>query len=232
MGVCLVSAPILIRADDGEEAEMSEAERLAYADELDIEILGVGGSTRYTSCDNRYQVNYGGLSSAARLRMSNGPSFRASTGLSYAHTEQIEPPDEVATNKLPNGGLVLQVGEDFTWWGFLVGGGLWYFDDDFFPFPSAELRIGPLRPLHVRFALAEDGNVGHSFGRGEIVLARENYAISVGVQLIPYAESIVPHGRLELAISDRVRLLAGVAILPSRNYAYQGELGVAFTLDH
>lgn len=226
-GSAALLLPMLGRADEGDEDPDPRR--------VEIGATAMGGRTRYTSCGSTYEVAYAGGSAFVQGGGPGGPSYRAEIGAAASRDRQVS--DEEGPVVDPDarwkGSFYTfgQVGEDWKWFGFLVGGGLAYIEE-LAPLPAVTVRIGPRRPLRLDLHLLDFSPWQRGIAAAEVVFSWDpRLELAVGARLLYPADSQTATFRFDFPLGGglRVGILGGGGVM-ARELVIQGELSVRAAL--
>lgn len=226
-GSAALLLPMMGRADDG--GDDPDPRR------FELGATSTGGRTRYTSCGSTFEVAYGGVSAHVAGGGPGGPSYRAELGGAIARNREVAneegPVEDADARWEPSFYTFAQVGEDWKWFGFLIGGGI-AGRDSLAPLPALTLRIGPRRPLRLDLHLLDMAPFERGLAGFEVVFF-PSPRIEMGVGMRAQLEAEAPIGtfRVDIPIGNGMRMgLLGGAGEMAGDLVLQGELAVRASL--
>ncbi|MBI5160785.1 MAG: hypothetical protein HY996_05145 [Micrococcales bacterium] len=229
----LVLSPMLVRADD-DAYDLADFDQVD-PDRLEVGATALGGRTRYTSCGSTYEVNYAGLSAHASGGGHGYPSFHAELGGAMTRDREVADDDGPVGDEPevwdPTFYTFAQIGEDWEYFGVLVGGGLALLDDPI-PLPALTIRIGPRRPVRLDLHLLDWSPLQRGVAGAELAFwPARHVEMGVGVRLHLDAEAPTATFRVDFPIGNQMRidLLAGASVM-ANELVGQGEVAVVLAL--
>lgn len=225
----LVLCPMLGRADGGGSDDDPDPDR------FEVGATAVGGRTRYTMCGSTYEVGYAGLGGHVSGGGHGHPSYRAEIGAAMSRDREVADDDGPVGDDPPEWApsfyTFAQIGEDWQWFGFLIGGGLAVFNDAV-PLPALTLRIGPRRPFRLDLHLLDWAPLQRGLVGAELVFwPTRRVEMGVGTRLLLSAETPTATFRVDFPIGNDMRFgIVGAGGVMAGEFVGQGELTVAVVL--
>lgn len=227
MGSAALLLPMLGRADDGPDDPDPRR--------IEVGATAIGGRTRYTLCGVTHEVAFVGASAAVQGGGPGGPSYRAELGGAITRSRQVEDEDGPISDPdaawEPSFYTFGQVGEDWRYFGFLIGGGVGSLED-VIPLPALTLRVGPRRPFRVDVHFLDYAPLQRGLAGAEAVFfPNPRIEMALGARFLFPAESPTATFRVDFPIGNGLRMgiLGGGAVMAGE-FVGQGELAVRAAL--
>lgn len=208
VGGAAMLLPMLGRADDGEDPDPRRLELGARA---------VGGRTRYSSCGTTYEVAHAGGSLFVESGGPGQATYRAEAGGAVVREREVDNDDgdPVDPTLEWSGSLSVlgMIGEDWKYFGFLIGGGVVILGDGWAPVPALSLRFGP-RKVHFDLHLLDFVPLYEGLAGLELAFVPlEDIEMGVGVRAHLQAEAPMATFRMDFPIGNEMRMgiLMGVS---------------------